>query len=242
MTEEEKKKSSTFRELVGIKKGLIVLADRLEGKRVLWNNDNWAASLIVRYGSMKAELHQLACEIMEICKSRNIELKVEWKSRKEEQIQFCDEMSKDFDASEYKISSRDFERLWRKFGPFSVDAFASDWSYQMTPFFSKFLCPGTAGVDAFAQDWSEGWLYCHPPIGQVYRVLRMAERSRAKGILLIPDWPSSINSVGVRQFGDKVVQVDRFRPEFKCPSWWKNRVFSGDYRFDLLVYKFNFRN
>ena len=112
----------------------------------------------------------------------------------------------------------------------------------MTPFFSKFLCPGTAGVDAFAQDWSEGWLYCHPPIGQVYRVLRMAERSRAKGILLIPDWPSSINSVGVRQFGDKVVQVDRFRPEFKCPSWWKNRVFSGDYRFDLLVYKFNFRN
>ena len=77
LTDEEKKKSSTYRELLGIKKGLLVSADNLEGRSVLWNNDNWAASLIVRYGSMKSELHQLACEIMDVCKEKQIELKVE---------------------------------------------------------------------------------------------------------------------------------------------------------------------
>ena len=120
--------------------------------------------------------------------------------------------------------------------------FASDWTHQMEPFFSRYLCPGSSGVDAFAQNWSYGNLYCHPPIGQVFRTLRMAEKSGAEGILLIPDWPASINLVGVKMFGQRVQLVDRFRPEFRCPSWWTNRVFSGDYRFDMLVFKFNFRN
>ena len=33
-----------------MKKGLEWLAERLRGKRVLWNNDNWAVSLIVQFG------------------------------------------------------------------------------------------------------------------------------------------------------------------------------------------------
>ena len=58
--EEDKKKSSTFRELKGIKEGLLLEAERLKGKRVCWRNDNWATSLIIQFGSMKEELHSLA--------------------------------------------------------------------------------------------------------------------------------------------------------------------------------------
>ena len=50
----------------------------------------------------------------------------------------------------------------------------------------------------------------------------MAEKSGAKGILLIPDLPDSINLVGVKMFGQRVQLVDRFRPDFRCPSWWTN--------------------
>ena len=132
--EEDKKKSSTFRELKGIKEGLLLEAERLKGKRVCWRNDNWATSLIIQFGSMKEELHSLACDIVKLCSENQIELKVEWLSRETEQIKFCDEKSKEFDSSEYKISSKDFERLDRKYGPFSVDMFASDWSYRMKPF------------------------------------------------------------------------------------------------------------
>ena len=115
-----------------------------------WINDNWAASLIVKYGSMKPELHSLEEEIMEVCQKFRIELKVEWLSRESDQVNFFDKMSKDFDSAEYRILEENFEELEEKFGPFSVDLFASEWTYQMKPYYSKFLCTGSSGVDAFA--------------------------------------------------------------------------------------------
>ena len=99
-------------------------------------------------------------------------------SRKESQIRSCEALSKDWDESEYRISADNFEDLWRTFGPFQLAMFASNWTYQMVPFFSKFLCPGSAGTDAFAQDWKVGNLFCHPPIGEVYRVFRMKKSLR----------------------------------------------------------------
>ena len=98
---------------------------------------------------MKSQLHDLACDMVEICTDNQIDLKVEWMSRKEEQIQFCDNMRKDVDTSDYKISWDKFDRLRGKFGPFRVDMFASDWTKQMVPFYSKFLCQNSSGVDAF---------------------------------------------------------------------------------------------
>ena len=128
-----------------------------------------------------------------------------------------------------------------KFGPFDVDMFASEWTCLVDKFYSKFLCPGTSGVDAFAQDWSQGNLYCHPPIGDVFRVLRLAETQKARGVLLIPDWSASINLVGVKQYGNKVRLADSFYPEFEAPDWWSNKVFSGRYGFKMLVFQFDFR-
>ena len=112
----------------------------------------------------------------------------------------------------------------------------------MRPFYSKFVCPGSAGVDAFVQDWSEGNLYCHPPIGEVFRVLRLASLQRSVGVLVIPDWTASINMVAVRLYGQRVRLVDNFIPEFEAPEWWTNKVFAGRYDFKMLVYRFNFRN
>ena len=63
---EEKQRSSTNRELVGIREGIRCLAERLQGKCVLWRNDNWPTSIIIECGSMKAELHELACDIVKI--------------------------------------------------------------------------------------------------------------------------------------------------------------------------------
>ena len=97
LSEEEKKESSTLRELKGIKQGLELLKGTLSGKRVLWSNDNQAATLIVKFGSMRENLHRVACDIVEICKSSEIELKVEWKSRDDKEIKFYDGVSKDFD-------------------------------------------------------------------------------------------------------------------------------------------------
>ena len=47
-------------------------------------------------------------------------------------------------------------------------------------------------------------------------MLRLTEKGGAKGVLVVSAWPASINMVGVRQFGNKVKRVDKFRPSLSC--------------------------
>ena len=63
----------------------------------------------------------------------------------------------------------------------------------MRPFFSRFISGLSAGCDAFAQDWSRGFVYFHPSVGLVPRVL-----DRAQGILVVPDWPESMMARKIR--------------------------------------------
>ena len=47
------------------------------------------------------------------------------------------------------------------------------------------------GVDAFSVSWERGNGYFHPPIGLAWKVVRKAQREKARGVLLVPDWPGS---------------------------------------------------
>ena len=97
----------------------------MKGKTVHWKCDNWAASMIVNFGSMKEDCHQVAERIVALVKRFEITLETFWLSRESTQIELCDALSKDFDTSDYALSREDFEFLNGQFGPFSVDYFAS---------------------------------------------------------------------------------------------------------------------
>ena len=53
LAEEERKRSSTFRELRGIEEGILANGKRLQRKTVIWGFDKWAAGKMVKLGSMK---------------------------------------------------------------------------------------------------------------------------------------------------------------------------------------------
>ena len=124
LVEEERKKSSTFRELRGIEEGILANGRRLQGKVVRWGCDNWAAGKIVKLGSMKGDCHAVALRIEELCRKWKIRLETFWVSRDSKQIKYCDCMSKDVDTSDYWISDEDFCGLEREFWLFEVDYFA----------------------------------------------------------------------------------------------------------------------
>ena len=92
------------------------------------------------------------------------------------------------DCSDYWLSDWCFRELVRYFGPFSVDYFASDRSFRMKPYFARFTCGESQGVDAFSVSWRRGKGFFHPPVGLVSRVVRKAERERAEGLLVVPEW------------------------------------------------------
>ena len=74
------------------------------------------------------------------------------------------------------------------------------------------------------------------------RVLRYAEACRARGVLVVPDWPGSVFAAVLRRKEEdrKVRKVMRFRPWLECPSWLKSNTFKNFPKFDFLVYKLDF--
>ena len=128
--EEDRGRSSTYRELRGVEEGLKARGDSLRGHLVRWGCDNWAATKIIIMGSMREDCHQVAKRISQICQQLEIKLEPFWLRRNTVQITFCDSLSKDFDSSDYALSDADFSSLDRKFGPFSVDYFASSSTFQ----------------------------------------------------------------------------------------------------------------
>ena len=59
-------------------------------------------------------------------------------------------------------------------------------------FYSKFWCLGTEGVDAFSADWAgeNNWLV--PPVYLISRVIFHLEACSARGVLVVPKWPSAV--------------------------------------------------
>ena len=150
LAEEEVGKSSTYRELRAVEEGLRVRGHGFRGHLVRWGCDNWAAANIIRLGSMKPDCHEVARRNSQLAKSLDVQLEPFYLRRNSVQIQICDDISKDFDKSDYKLSSEDFSQLYQDFGPFSADFFASSFSHQFSPFYAKLACSQAAGTYAFS--------------------------------------------------------------------------------------------
>ena len=66
-TEEEKRKSSTWRELSAIEFALSSFVSVLNDSHVKWFTDNQAAAKIVEVGNMRQDLQLIALKIFNIC-------------------------------------------------------------------------------------------------------------------------------------------------------------------------------
>ena len=241
--EKERGMSSTYRELRAIEQGLRLRGELFRGHVVRWGCDNWAASKIIKLGSMKFECHEVAKSIGKVAREFEVVLEPFWLSRRSEEITVCDALSKDFDMGDYRLSRQDFECLELRFGPFTTDFFASSFGWQFSPFYTKVDCGGAAGVDAFSVGWGAPERgFFHPPVGLIVKVVRYAEKCGACGLLVVPDWPGSVHGPLLREkeMEGRMVLVDRFRPRLESPEWMKSTMFSGIPKFDFLAYEFRF--
>ena len=116
-TLEEKKESSTYRELVALRD--IYLSDfavDLKGQVVRHLTDNKAVESIMRIGSSKPKLQDMAISIYKKSRDFNFTLLVEWRSREDPLIKFADEGSRLFDQSSYGLNFESFLYVINYFG------------------------------------------------------------------------------------------------------------------------------
>ena len=200
--------------------------------------DSQSAVTIIMVGSMKPRCHAVTVQVWDLAHEYDIRLSCIWMPHTSTEIMVADDLSKNFDSSEYKLSPQDFAMLCQRFGPFCLDLYASPFSHLFKPFCSRFLCKDTAAVDAFTVDWSSltnGFF--HPHVGLITRVLKHAQYVKAKGVLIIPVWESAdfwpviVHLVRAEQ----LIELSQFCPYLVAAQWIESNVFKGKSDFDFVA-------
>ena len=162
-------KRSTWRELSAVHRVLQSFAKSLRNSKVKWYSDNAAVCSIVSKGSMKRELQRLALDIFSLCIQYSIHLELEW-LQPELNVK-SDYFSRILDFDDWGIAAVLFEILSKKWGPFAVDWFASDYNAKVEQFNTRFWSEKSTGVDAFMENWGYCNGYFVPPISQISEVI-----------------------------------------------------------------------
>ena len=140
--------SYTFRELKAIYFLLLSYVAQLKHKRGKIFTDNQGAARIVAIGSSKINLQALAMDIFNLFLVDSIILEAQWIPRS--LTERADLLSRFVDKDDWSVNPSVFRVIDAKWGPHTIDRFASHYNAQVPRFNYKFSSPGCSGVDALA--------------------------------------------------------------------------------------------
>ena len=162
---------------------------KLKNCTVKWFTDNQNVAHILQVGSKTPLLQKEALCVFSLCVAHNVSIEPEWIPRSENQV--ADFISHIQDWDDWQLNPRVFYSLQVRWGPCTIDRFASYYNTQLPRFNSRYYNPGTEAVDAFTCDWSSEINWWCPPVCLIPRVLRHAQNCCCRGILVVPHWPSA---------------------------------------------------
>ena len=248
-TSEEKKGSSTLREMIALRDiYMSSAADRYSGKTVRHLTDNQAVPRIVTVGSRNPKLQDIALNLYLRCKQLNITLMVEWRSREDPLLVHADIGSKLFDQSSFSLDFSSFSAVLEFFNflQLDVDCMAESWNRKCEKYFSRFPDPFAAGINFFAQHLDASLChYVFPPPSLITAVLHHFQTYQVSGLIIVPVWPSASFWNNIVPDGVHLAcwakQFMLFMPEgFVCDPNVTSHTFKNPPTFRLLAIKFDF--
>ena len=187
---EEKATSSTERELLAVLHGLTQFRKILKGSSLNWYTDAQNVARIMRRGSPKPYLANLAVAIYHITSQNDINLNMIWVPR--DQNEEADFWSRVRDFDDWGISPTWFHKICTYFNfVATIDRFADNNNKKLSRFNSRFYHQNSEAVDSFTQDWGREKNWVVPPIYLISRVLDYAELCKAELVLVFPLWRSA---------------------------------------------------
>lgn len=223
--------SSTHRELLGLLCAIQSpeLSRQIENRRVTFVLDSLAGVFnLNKGGGPKADLSLLVKQIWNVCSKLGVDATAEWISRNNNE--YADALSKHCDRADWKLNRNLFVFLDRKWGPHSVDRFASAQNFQCPRYNSRYYDPSAEAINAFHQCWSSENNYANPDFNEVSRVLEHCRADCAAATVVIPVWPSApwyipllqaaVDCVALPAFADTFTAGPRSRDYvLTAPNW-----------------------
>ena len=94
------------------------------------------------------------------------------------------------DNTEWKLHPKLFDKICQKFGTPDIDLFASRLNNQLARYCSWKPDPGASAVDCMSEHWGQYFFYAFPHFNMIGRVLKKVETDQAKGLIVVPYWPT----------------------------------------------------
>lgn len=187
----EREESSTLRELRAVEFAVTTFEREWKGLNVLFFGDNQSTMSILKKGSMKEELHEIAMRVERARVRMGARFKFHWIPR--EMNTEADMASRDIDADDWSLQGWVVERAVNKWGRPDIDMFADNVNTKCERFVSRVPNRGSYSIDAFARPdlWSsQSLLWCVPPPSLLCQTLAWMKGAKARGILGLPYWTS----------------------------------------------------
>ena len=187
----DRKNHIKFLELLLAFLGLKCFATLLENCSILLRIDNTTAiAYINRMGGIqKRKLSMMATNIWKWCELRNLWIFASYTRSEDNSVADAESRRLEMET-EFGLSKFAFDDIVQNFGAPEIDLFASRSNTKCKKFVSWKKDPGSIAVDAFTIDWTPHFFYAFPPFSTILRVLRKVQLEKARGIIVVPQWPS----------------------------------------------------
>lgn len=153
-------------------------------------DNSTAIAYINRMGGIQfPHLSKLSREIWQWCETRGLYVFASYISSVDNYI--ADAESRRIHADiEWELSDNAYRIICSSFGIPEIDLFASRINKKCTKFVSWHRDPDAYRIDAFTISWSPYYFYAFPPFCLILRVLQKIISDEAKGIVVVPLWPT----------------------------------------------------
>ena len=196
-TKEERRLSITELELEAVLRTVQSFISHLRSRHVLLREDNMGVvHMLAHYSSRVPSIMRRLRELWLLLDTNGIELSVLY-IRSEANV-WADALSRERDTEEWMLNPDVFDLLQSKFGPHTIDRFASMLTAQLPRYNSRWQDPRCEAVDSLSLDWRGENNYCNPPWTLLAQVAQRLAEQPVPCTVVAPHWPDSDWHVAMR--------------------------------------------
>lgn len=122
----------------------------------------------------------------ELCAELDLELRAEHVSSALNER--ADRLSQENDSTAWTLNKATYDTLNGRYGPHTVDLFATELNTRCQRFYSRRATPGALGVNSLVQDWSGEIAWANPLFHLLGPVITRIIRTGATVTLIAPEW------------------------------------------------------
>lgn len=186
----ERGRHINYLELMAVYLTLQRFHGELQGASVLlWEDNMTVVHVLTNRTTRSPELMHLLRKLWRLLDTAGIQLEVRYIPTDENT--FADYLSRGSPLDDLVLRRGAWAELEARWGPHTVDRYATAENAQLCVFNSLLPEAGSSGAAALAQDWHGANSYAFPPVSELPRIAQLLhERPQLQATVVVPHWPA----------------------------------------------------